>query len=251
MRVLIFIPLLLLCGCDPTPPASVEPAQAPDLEPVSDTETEVCIEEQDKSVVITEQARLIGQLAAGMRRIVTKRDRGHWYRCGELLTAEEQIEESTSIAWRVVQEMAATGLDDTVSPWGVLGTIYNESGFDPCALGLYPRKWAYEEGLLERRRKTRSHSRAEVLDVVHDPSATKQFKSSGFDLGLCQVLSRFYRETDLEEMLTVKGGLRICILEMQARARRHKTETPWTFWKGTETGWYEAKINRWVRIMKG
>lgn len=193
-------------------------------------------------------ARLIGRLARGMRQIKRKRDHGSWGFCGRLLSQEEQVEISTEIAYRTVADIRSVALKG-VSPWGIVSTMYNESGFDACALGVGPRSWAYREGLLTPRRTHISHTREEVLGVVSSKQAKKRFSKSGFDLGLCQVLTRFYRETTKEKMLTVAGGTRVCVLEMQARARRYGTDTPWLFWRGSSVDWYRAKIKRWARLM--
>ena len=192
---------------------------------------------------------MIGQLSDGVRRIIHARDLGRWYQCGELLSDREQADMALEIVWKLLNEMEGLGV--TVNPWGVLGTMYNESGFDPCALGIGPRKLAYRMSLLTPRRATKSHTAEETLSAIRDPKLKRHFKNSGYDLGLCQVLSRFHRETPLADMLSVDTGIRICVLEMQARIRHHKTRVPWRYWRGSETPWYHRKINRWVRIMKG
>ena len=152
------------------------------------------------------------------------------------------------IVWKLLKEMDGLGM--TINPWGILGTMYNESGFDPCALGLNPRRLAYRKGLLTPRRATRSHTARKILFAIHSSELKKHFKTSGYDLGLCQILSRFHRETSFADMLSVDTGIRICVLEMQARSRLHKTRVPWRYWRGSETPWYHKKINRWIRIMR-
>lgn len=205
-------------------------------------------EDEGEYVLEENQVKLIGRLAKGIRELVRKRDHGTWYYCGELLDAYRQEEISVSIAYNVVIAQSSVGLDK-VSPWGIIATAYNESGLDSCALGLYPRKWAYKRGMLKRRKNTCSHPKSEVLTFINSSIAKKRYSKSGFDLGMCQVLSRFYRGQE-DNMLTMDEGIKMCIIEMQHRANRNKTNKPWLYWKGTsKTGWYRARIRKWVRMM--
>jgi hypothetical protein len=192
--------------------------------------------------------RTIGRLSDGILKIIRKRENGKWYYCGELLSDDKQREIATSIAYQTVVNQQSIGLEN-VSPWGIIATAYNESGFDACALGLHPRKWAYEKGLLKRKKSNRTHTKREVLDFINNPKSKKKYNKSGFDLGYCQVLSRFYRGQE-SDMLSNDNGIRICVIEMQARSRYNKTTMPWLYWKGTsKTQWYRQKIRRWARIM--
>jgi hypothetical protein len=212
-------------------------------------ESDGCEDEGDRleTQLDEDQIRLIGKLSQGIRKLVRIRDHGNWYYCGEKLGEYEQIEISTAIAYRTVVSQYELGLD--VSPWGIIATAYNESGLDPCALGIYPRKWAYKKGMLRKRKKTCSHTRNEVLSFINNPVAKKRYSKSGFDLGICQVLSRFYRGQE-PDMLSMTDGIRMCIVEMQHRSRRNKTNKPWLYWKGTrKTGWYRNRIRKWAKIM--
>ena len=192
-------------------------------------------------------ARLVGQLAKGMRHIIDTRDRGQWAYCGEILDDSEQDKVSHAIAYQLVSNMQSLGAD--FSPWGVASTMYNESRFDACALGLGPRSWAYQKGLLRKPRTHISHASEDVLRVVGSEQARRRFALSGFDLGLCQVLSRFYRDETAETMISLVGSVRICVLEMKARADHYKTSTPWLYWRGSATRWYHGKIRRWAKRM--
>jgi len=212
-------------------------------------ESDGCEDEGDKleTQLDEDQIRLIGKLSQGIRKLVRIRDHGNWYYCGEKLGEYEQIEISTAIAYRTVVSQYELGLD--VSPWGIIATAYNESGLDSCALGIYPRKWAYKKGMLRKRKKTCSHTRNEVLSFINNPAAKRRYSRSGFDLGICQVLSRFYRGQELD-MLNMTDGIRMCIVEMQHRANRNKTNKPWLYWKGTrKTGWYRNRIRKWAKMM--
>jgi hypothetical protein len=193
-------------------------------------------------------ARIIGQLSNGILEIIQKRKYDKWYYCGKLLTKKEKRERSISIAYQVISSQRSIGLDN-VSPWGILATIYNESGFDACALGINPRKWAYKTGLLHKNKSNITHTREEIINFIKNPKAKKRYSKSGFDLGYCQILSSFYRGQE-QDMLSNDEGIRICIIEMQRRSQYNKTNMPWLYWKGTfRTQWYRNKIRRWAKIM--
>lgn len=186
-------------------------------------------------------------IASGMVHIKEKKDRGQWYMCGERLDHGGQLRTSLQIAEQIMLNVKSLGVD--FDPWGVAGTMFNESRFDPCAFGKHPRNKALELGLLKKERRGFSHARVNVLRAIADPRMKRRFKTSGYDLGLCQILTRFYRD-EVVEMTTIEDGVRICVLEMQARARRNKTKTPWLYWRGSKTPWYLSKVNRWVKQMK-
>lgn len=180
-------------------------------------------------------------LAAGIRKIMN----GNWFYCGNKLTSKEEFTLSNAIAYSLLKEMDSLALD--VNPWGILGTMFNESRIDVCALGLYPRFWAYDHGLLKRRTTSISHTKEEVLKVVRSKEANAEFQA--FDLGLCQVLTKFYPSTPTNEFLDLASGVRICVLEMKARAKRNNTNKPWKYWPGYAADWYADKVRVRARKM--
>ncbi len=195
-----------------------------------------------------EVVRNIGKISVGIRRLVDKRDHGKWYWCGELLDAHRQEEISIAIAYRTIVFQQIMNAEN-ISSWGIIATAYNESGLDACAIGYHPRKWAYKKGFLKKRKNRISHNKQEVLDFINNPIAKKKYRKSGFDLGYCQVLSRFYRGKEYEA-LSHEGGIKMCVEEMQRRSNINKTNQPWKYWKGTnKAGWYQKRIKRWVQLM--
>jgi len=189
---------------------------------------------------------VVGRLAKGIRLLKEKRDHGVWFYCGKELDEQEKGELSVSIAYHVLLSMSEHGLD--VSPYGVVATAYNESGLDACALGLYPRKWGYKEGILKPRKRTVSHTREEISEFKDNPIVKKQYRRTGIDLGICQILSRFYRD-QTDDMMTLGAGIGICVREMKSRSLGRKTNTPWLYWRGSETLWYREKIRKRVKLM--
>ena len=245
MKFVIFI-LALTIACQSEP--KVEPKVEIVPEPVVVEPTPQPVIESIPEPMFTEgEVEMIESIASGMVHIKEKKDNGRWYVCGKPLDRAGQLRTSLQIAEQIILNVKSLGVD--VDPWGIVGTMFNESRFDPCAFGKHPRNTALELGLLKRERRGFSHARVNILRAIADPRMKKRFKTSGYDLGLCQVLTRFYRG-EAVDMTTINGGVRICVLEMQARARSNKTKTPWLYWRGSKTPWYLAKVNRWVAQMK-
>lgn len=196
------------------------------------------------------QLKLIGRLADG----IVKDKRGMWWECGELLDQDDDIKDrSVFYAFEIVRALDVVFSDDSEDVfaskvWGLAGTIKNESNFDRCAFGLYPRRKAYEMGLIKPRRKCISHSEKEVLGAVRSESLQKYFKRSGFDLGTAQVLSRFYSNPrDYENMLSVRGSTMEAAYHMHAKVRVHRTDRPWAYWPGHRSRKYDRKVTKWAR----
>jgi hypothetical protein len=244
MKFTIFAVLLTFIGCqkeaaefEPKPLPVIVVAEEPPPQPAPKAEPEFSAKEIE----------VINSISSGMIRIKEKKDNGQWYVCGKRLDRAAQLRTSLSIAEAVVTNMKSLAVD--FDPWGVVGTMFNESRFDPCALGKYPRAAATEFGLIKPKRRGNSYKRETVLRAIVDPRMKKRFKASGYDLGPCQILTRFY-PGEAANMMTVNAGIRICVLEMQSRAKNNKTKTPWLYWRGSKTPWYFAKIRRWVKVMK-
>lgn len=166
---------------------------------------------------------------------------GPLFVCGNELSTEESREHLLSIVANLAASMDRHRLK--VSPMGILSTMLNESRFDTCALGTHPRKWAQKNGLLRKNIRSISYTKGEILGVIDSPSAKRHFRKSGFDLGLCQVLSRFY-DGDNSDMLDLSSSVDICVIEMKYRSELYRTKTPWLYWRGTRTDWYQRKIRR-------
>jgi len=246
MKLLVFT-LMLTVGCQPEPKVEPKAETVPKPVVVPTPQPEPVVEPEPEPMFTEDEIEMIESIASGMVRIKKERDHGQWYVCGERLDHGGQLRASLQIAEQIVLNVKSLGVE--IDPWGVAGTMFNESRFDPCAFGKHPRKAALELGLLKKERRGFSHARVDVLRAIADPRMKKRFKTSGYDLGLCQILTRFYRG-EAVAMTTVEDGVRICVLEMQSRAQRNKTKTPWLYWRGSKTPWYLTKVKRWVKVMK-
>lgn len=193
------------------------------------------------------QLQLIGRLASGIAN--WKRGQGGWWYCGEWVDDDPKLTDlAMLLAYNLVRAAVRfSGNDYLINIWGMAGTVANESRFDACALGSKPRKWAYKEGIIEPRKKCISHTKDEILRVVTNTEAQNAFSRSGFDLGLCQILTRFYPETPFSEFMSATIGMDVCAQEMQRRSWRYNTYRPWLYWRGSATPWYDVKIKRWAR----
>jgi len=238
MKHYILILILFIVGCQPT---KVDNNAQVVFSEVNKEVTPVVPKKEVGITPSTKRYSGVGSLAAGILKITGD----SWFFCGSKLSGKEASDMAISIAYLVYSNMDSVSLD--VSAWGVVGTMFNESRIDSCALGLYPRKWAYSKGFLLRKGPSISHTKYDVLDVVSKKEAKSQFSS--FDLGICQVLTRFYKDNPPSDFLDLKKGIRICILEMKARANGYRTKTPWLYWKGHKAEWYRGKIRRAVKKM--
>lgn len=205
-----------------------------------DTVKEAEVKEVEKEVKPKQYAG-VKALAKG----ILTRMNGNWFYCGTKLSEEKSAEMAVAIAYLIYSNMDSVGLD--VSPWGIVGTMFNESRIDACALGLHPRLWAYQNSFLLRKKTNISHTKKDVLKVVNSKEANKRFAT--FDLGICQVLTKFYPGMLAEDFVSLETGIRICILEMKARAYNYNTKRPWLYWRGKKTDWYGQKVRRHVKLM--
>jgi len=211
-----------------------------------------------------DQLRLIGRLADGIYkwkvrpRTVEGRDGtpdevvagAPFYFCGKRMDLVEAKELSALIAYHIVKaSWEVSSGDHPVNVWGVAGTMANESSFDLCAFGLYPRKEAYKtkdsrgRPILKPSRLTVSHTREEVINAITHPKLKKKFRA--FDLGLLQVLDLYYKGKS-EDLLTWEGFY-WQVAHMEQRQRRHRTKRPWAYWPGSHSQRYDNKVTRLAR----
>ena len=239
------------------PKLKPKPIPKPDPVPEPMVEPEPTRAEMDPFPTET-HLKIIGRMAENVTRV--KMEKGGWWECGIFVTDEKEVyQKALNYAHMIVKkswEHSDPPYNEkpwVLNPWGLAGTIWNESKFDRCAFGLWPRLRAYELGLLKKSKLTLSHKEEEVLAAIRDPRMQKQYvcsKCTGFDLGLAQLLSRFYiNPTDYEHMLTLEGGTEEASRTMRERARRRNTKRPWAYWPGHYKESYDVKVTRWARML--
>jgi len=194
---------------------------------------------------------LVGRMSDG---IYAYKKKVNIWECGVELDDRELSDLSLKYAFQIVQ--AAKGVSDGVgmedrwvlNPWGLAGTIGHETKFDRCSLGLNPRKTAYRVGALKKRKRCISHTEEDVLKALKNPKVKRMYARTGVDLGVSQLLSRFYEARyDYKKMLNLKYGTEQAARVMRHRGRRHSTKRPWLYWRGSKQTWY---LDRVERVMK-
>jgi hypothetical protein len=192
------------------------------------------------------ELRTIGKIADGLYRWKLKTG---WYDCGIHTTDKSELQDKAITYAHLIVEVSRTY---NVDPWGLVGVFANESRFDSCALGYYPRKKAYQLGILKQKKKSISHTKKEILAVLNHPKMKKAFSRTGVDIGLGQLLSRFYRDRDdYENMLNPRGSATEAAWWALGINRGRHTKRFWRWWRGSETDWYDKKIVRWIRRLGG
>jgi len=212
-----------------------------------------------------EQLKTIGKLAEGIKKIALQKGAGRWWVCGDTLPKEEVDDFAIEWAFRIVQ-LSHKYSDEraTINPWGIAGTAANESGFDPCALGKWPRKWGYEHGTMKPRKLTLSPKYTEIKRTLSHPKGVSRWETIGLDAAPLHILwncnhkkmcnLKYPRGLDLpdltyEEVFSLGKGFEYCVLTLRQNAINYSSETPWAYWPGHYSRVYLRKIERWAKRM--
>jgi len=245
------------------PQSIIDDPQAVDELPVTEFKPESKREKNNN----IENIRLIGRMAEGVRKVAKHKGGGVWWECGKTYTVQDDIDAAIEWASRIVylaREYSDTGTTGgiTINPWGVAGTAANECGFDRCALGKWPRKWGYDHGTIDRRKRCISHPFDQIKATLLHPDAQSRWGTIGIDAAPLHVLWRcskgkcrpkWNREglpaISLDEVFSLGKGFEYNVREMKKRAIDHKTDRPWLYWRGYRSEGYDAKVKRWARMM--
>jgi hypothetical protein len=196
-----------------------------------------------KTSVLTPIDTLARRMSAGLVVYFTRL--GGWAKCGVIQRTKEEMRER-AIKYAYIVIFAAERHSDeefALNPWGLLGTMLQESGLDPCATGLNPRETAYRLGILKRPRIGISHDKRKLIAALRNTKMKRLFSGSGYDLGLGQMLQRFYDDPDdFELIFDPEYAADQTAKEMKRRALKRKTEHPWEFWRGFKSVKYGNKV---------
>jgi hypothetical protein len=164
-----------------------------------------------------------------------------WYQCGKLLNKSQWYDKASEMADAVIVSSHFWN----EAPVAQLATWQHESRLDPCAIGLYPRKFAIKMGWL---RDKPSYTKEEVKYVLKQTRLRSTYEY--VDLGLSQLLyPLFTDDADLDMVLSVEGGSYLSSREMARRRIMFRTREPWATWPGRFSEGRKRVINEWVRKM--
>lgn len=212
-----------------------------------------------------ENQELIQRLTNGIYNWKTNHGESPWWFCGK--KAPNPKEKAMMWAYQIVTSanMVGAAYSFPLNPWGIAGTISRESAFDECALGLYPRLWAYENGLLRRKKQHISHSRKEIDRLVRDKKFLKRWPA--IDFGPGQLMWKSVYKGPLDPLLSVSPGVRLVVMEMGRRIARYRSiwsrrvknrpwekqpwwfARPWAFWQGKLSETYDSKVVKRARLL--
>jgi len=227
----------------PAPEDCAEACTVPEVFPYSPAMS--LLEDADEFFIPTrEEVDLIERLAVGIHNWKTTREHG-WWECGEFSeTGVETEDKAILIAYRLVRAAHIHSDDQVqVNVWGLAATIAHESSFDRCAVGYHFRRWAIGRKLLKPRTRTISYGEEELLYAMKDPRAAGWFRSTGVDVGYCQLLTRFYHG-NTRDMMDSAMGMDICARQFRQRSERLRTDRPWRWWRGFRCPSYDARVTR-------
>lgn len=194
---------------------------------------------------------LISRLAIGATE--WKMNNGGWWECGVYHGDREDVMDlALRYSWVIVEASfrVSEKYDFDLNPWGLAGTIANESGWDRCALGPGPRGVAYSLGLLEKSKMTISNTESDIIRAISDSRMEDSFSRTGYDLGTAQVLSRFYEDKrDYGKMVSLHGSTMMAAEVMFSRGSMYKSKRPWSYWPGRMSENYDAKVVKWARML--
>lgn len=215
-----------------------------------------------------EHLKMIGRIAEGVKKIAKKKGGGRWWECGKVVLPEAEDDLAIEWAYRIVYlawEYSDNGSHNgiTLNPWGIFGTAANESGFDICALGPWPRKWGYAHKTIKRRKLCISHPYSEIKDTMLHPEGIERWKTSGIDAAPLHQLWRCNEKgmcrpkfngrdplppIPLKEVFSLGKGFEYNVRKMKKDAIDFRTNRPWQYWPGYRSDKYDTKVIRWARM---
>lgn len=187
---------------------------------------------------------LIGRLTSGVYKAKTYSEKTPFIFCGKVLASDEARDLSAEIAYHVVYSaFLASDERRQINPWGWAGLLSNESGFDLCALGTHPRRYAYKVGALKRKRRTVSHTKLEIISAMNHP---RMRRFPAFDLGMGQTLDSYY-PGPREDLLEWEGFYWQAEY-LHSVAIMYRTNRPWKFWRGRALAkWKDARVTGYAK----
>ena len=207
------------------------------------------------------QLKLIGRISEGILKVAKQKGGGSWWNCGSTYNEKDAENSAMKWAYRIVYLSDKYSDDDVIiNPWGIAGTAANESGFDQCALGPWPRKWGYEHKTIKRSKRSISHSFFEIKKTLLHPDGSTKWRTTGIDAAPLNELWRckgeyckpkynygFLPPIHISDVFSIGKGFEYDIVQMRKRAIINRTDRPWAYWPGRYSKKYDNKVVRWAR----
>ncbi len=219
-------------------------------EPEEVDETPDIVPEQPQAAAPNaDDANLAKRIVRWKKRV----DHGIWWECGRKYTADELPDAALEWASAINAAYIATsyklrsGKVVKVDKKEAVGLMMKETRFDRCAVGPYPRKFAYKHKLLKKRSNTLSHTLEEVRTVFEHP----RFQGRLADIGPGQIVKRIGRGKahikwdTAQDYLSLIPGVKKVFAEMATRGEMYNTRTPSDRWPGSKKhDYYTRRVLR-------
>lgn len=263
MRTVTLLTLsLLLGGCvhtahtaPPKPTIDVQPEKTTEPKEEATEATEATTVEALETIVLTEAPPLPEYNSDDVnlaKRILKLKRSKIWFECGKKYKKSEL--ENAALDWAIAINTAADATPEYQLRSGTyvkpdireaLGIMQNESRFDRCAVGPYPRIYAYKNGILKRKPNTLSHS----LDELQQAIKHKGFKRRKADLGPGQIVVYIGNMSwdEISAYLSLTPGITKVFDAMVYRGKLYNTSKPSYHWPGSRRHYsYYRKIMRGI-----
>lgn len=265
--------ILLLVSCRTQKTVEQVDMSQPDAGVVEDTELVYPVEEVSeevekpkrvsiiedkvipKALVKPEVNQLDADMAARIVRWKRRVDRSVWWECGKRYTTKEEFQKA-ALEWAVAVNKAhakttyelRSGKVVKVNKSEALGIMMRETRLDRCAVGPYPRKFAYANKIIQRRDGSLSHTIEELEKVF----THRKFQGRLADIGPGQIVKRVgskgkksIKWATIKKFLTVEPGVQLVFDEMADRGQMYSTRHPSTKWPGNgPNNWYTNNVLR-------
>ena len=95
--------------------------------------------------------------------------------------------------------------------------------------------------MITKRTRSISYAEYDLLSALRNPRSSGWLKTTGVDVGYCQLLTRFY-DGDISDMMDQSKGVDICAQQFKYRSKVLHTKRPWKWWRGFKAKWYDQKV---------
>ncbi len=208
-----------------------------------------------RELVKPEINKMDADMAARIVRWKRRTDRSVWWECGKRYKTKEEFQKA-ALEWATAVNKAynntsyklRSGKVIKVNKSEALGIMMRETRLDRCAVGPYPRKFAYANKIIQRRDGSLSHTMEELEKVF----THRKFQGRLADIGPGQIVKRIggkgkksIKWETIKEFLTVEPGVQMVFDEMADRGRMYSTRTPSNKWPGNgPNAWYTNNVLR-------